>query len=151
MTGRDPEAAPGSFEVEAAGGVVIDDGRVLVVHRPRYDDWSLPKGKLDPGETHEEAALREVAEETGHACVLGRLIGDITYTDHRGRSKRVRYWLMDLGDGSSGFVPDDEVDELAWVAVDSADAVLTYERDRTVLRRAVAVAPDRPATGDNDS
>ncbi|MEQ8719580.1 MAG: NUDIX hydrolase [Acidimicrobiales bacterium] len=151
MRGNDPDSAAASFEVEAAGGVVIDDGRVLVVHRPRYDDWSLPKGKLDPGETHEQAALREVAEETGHVCALGRRIGDITYTDHRGRSKRVRYWVMTATDGGTGFVPNDEVDELAWVGVESAYALLSYERDRAVLRRALASRPHLPPTGDGDS
>lgn len=134
VAGRDRKATTAYFEVEAAGGVVIDDGRVLVVHRPRYDDWSLPKGKLDPGETHEQAALREVAEETGHDCTLDRLIGDITYTDHAGRSKRVRYWVMASSGTGPGFRPNNEVDELRWVPLDEVDELLTYERDRAVLR-----------------
>lgn len=129
----------GDFEVEAAGGVVIDAGRVLVVHRPRYDDWSLPKGKLDPGETHEAAALREVAEETGHACELSDLVGDITYTDSKGRSKRVRYWTMRVTDGGPGFEPNAEVDELRWVPVAVAARILSYQRDRDVLARALSV------------
>src|SRR3954470_10760122 len=66
-------------EVLAAGGVVVRDGRVAVVHRPKYDDWSLPKGKLDPGEGFEEAALREVEEETGMRCRLGRELPSTEY------------------------------------------------------------------------
>lgn len=134
--GRD--AGDGSYEVEAAGGVVFDgDGRVLLVHRPRYDDWSLPKGKLDPGESHEQAAVREVAEETGHDCRLGALVGDITYVDSKGRSKRVRYWVMHLTGSGPGFTPDTEVDELRWVPVERAGAVLSYARDAEVLARAL--------------
>ena len=86
-----------SDEIQAAGGLVVRDGEVLVVHRPRYSDWSLPKGKLDPGESWEEAALREVEEEAG---VRGRLVRElpaVTY-DHKGRPKRVRYWLMELAE-----------------------------------------------------
>lgn len=132
------DADDGRFEVEAAGGVVIDQGRVLVVHRPRYDDWSLPKGKLDPGETHEAAAVREVAEETGLICELSELVGDITYTDSKGRSKRVRYWTMHPTGEGPGFEPNHEVDELRWVPVAVAIRTLSYERDRDVLTRALA-------------
>src|SRR3954468_3488490 len=104
-----PDAPP---EVQAAGGVVRrDDGRIAVIHRPRYDDWSLPKGKLDPGESFEEAALREVAEEIGVTGELGAELTASSYTDHKGRSKIVRYWLMDI-DAVPGFVPNDEVDEV---------------------------------------
>ena len=114
------------------------DVEVLLVHRPRYDDWSVPKGKLNPGEDHAEAALREVEEETGLRCALGPELASTTYHDRRGRPKRVRYWAMSPVDGL--FVPTEEVDEVRWVPLDEAQMVLSYERDRPVLdalRRAV--------------
>jgi 8-oxo-dGTP pyrophosphatase MutT (NUDIX family) len=127
-----------SARSEAAGGVVMrDDGRVAVVHRPRYDDWSLPKGKLDPGESFEQAALREVEEETGLRCRLGRELPSVEY-EVSGRPKLVRYWLMDV-ESDPGFAPNSEVDELRWVSPADAAALLTYERDRRVL----AAAADR--------
>ena len=119
--------------VEAAGGAVVrDDGSVLLVHRPGYDDWTLPKGKLDPGESFEQAALREVEEETGIRCRLSRELPSTQYRDGKGREKIVRYWLMAV-DEDPGFEPNDEVDELRWLAPDEAAALLTYERDRDVL------------------
>jgi 8-oxo-dGTP diphosphatase len=121
-------------EVEAAGGVVLDeDGRVVLVHRPRYDDWTLPKGKLDPGESFEEAALREVEEETGLRCRLVRELPSIEYRDAKRRPKVVRYWLMEV-EADVGFVPNDEVDELRRLPIDEALALLTYDRDHDVLR-----------------
>lgn len=114
-------------EVEAAGGVVRRDGRIAVVHRPRYDDWSLPKGKLDPGESWEQAALREVREETGLECELGKELSSTSYHDRKGRSKLVRYWLMEPVGGE--FEPNDEVDELRWLTPAEAAGVLTYPRD----------------------
>lgn len=123
-----------SAEVHAAGGVVLDgDGRVVLVHRPKYDDWSLPKGKLAPGESFEEAAMREVEEETGVRCRLVRELPSSKYADAKGRSKVVRYWLMEVKD-EAGFVPNDEVDELRRLPLDEALALLTYDRDRDVLR-----------------
>ena len=119
--------------MEAAGGVVVRDGLVLLVHRPRYDDWSLPKGKLDRGESFEDAALREVEEETGLRCSLVRELPEVHYHDARGRPKIVRYWEMQpLGDAA--FEPNDEVDELRWLAVGDALPLLTYERDRELVR-----------------
>jgi 8-oxo-dGTP pyrophosphatase MutT (NUDIX family) len=114
--------------VHAAGGVVLRNGRVAVVHRPRYDDWSLPKGKLDPGESSEEAALREVEEETGLRCRLVRELPTVQY-DVRGRLKVVRYWAIEVTD-ETPFVPNDEVDQLRWVEPQEALVLLTYDRER---------------------
>jgi 8-oxo-dGTP diphosphatase len=114
--------------VQAAGGVVLRDGRVAVVHRPRYDDWSLPKGKLDPEESFEDAALREVEEETGLRCRLVRELPSVEY-EVRGRPKIVRYWAMEVAD-ETPFVPGEEVDEVRWVEPREALALLSYDRDR---------------------
>jgi 8-oxo-dGTP diphosphatase len=119
-------------EVEAAGCVVRCGGRIAVIHRPRYDDWSLPKGKLDPGETFQEAAVREVAEEIGVEGTLGDELPSAEYTDHKGRAKIVRYWIMDI-DAAPDFAPNDEVDEVRWLERDEAVALLTYERDRAIV------------------
>ena len=119
--------------VEAAGGVVVRaSGEVLLVHRPRYDDWTLPKGKLDAGESFEEAALREVEEETGLRCELLRELPGTEYRDHKGRPKVVRYWLM-RAESEDAFEPNDEVDEVRWLSPEEATGQLTYERDREVL------------------
>jgi 8-oxo-dGTP pyrophosphatase MutT (NUDIX family) len=124
-----------SEQVEAAGGVVVRDGQVLLVHRPRYDDWTFPKGKLDPGESFEEAALREVEEETGIRCRLRRELPATRY-EVRGRPKVVRYWLMEP-ESETAFVPGDETDELRWLPPREALALLTYDRDRDVIAAAV--------------
>ena len=122
--------------VRAAGGVVVragtDGPEVLVVHRPRYDDWSFPKGKQDPGETDEQTALREVAEEVGFDCTLGDPLPEVRYTDHLGRPKSVRYWLM-LAPEDSAFVANDEVDEVRWCSPDAARSLLSYSHDRDLL------------------
>ena len=120
-----------SAQVQAAGGVVERDGLLAIVHRPRYDDWSLPKGKLDPGESFEQAALREIEEETGLRCVLGAELEPARYEDHRGRDKLVRYWRMTIVDGA--FAPNDEVDELRWLTPGAALAQLSYEHDRRLV------------------
>jgi 8-oxo-dGTP diphosphatase len=123
--------------IEAAGGVVMRRGpeetEIVVVHRPRYDDWSFPKGKLDPGETFEEAALREVREETGLICRLGPELAFAHYDDNKGRPKLVRYWLMAVIE-DPGFEPNDEVDELRWLTPDEATELLTYSRDRSLVK-----------------
>ena len=116
----------------AAGGVVMRDGRLAVVHRPKYDDWSLPKGHLEDGESWEEAALREVREETGVGGRLVRELDDDHYTDRKGRPKRVRWWLMQPV-ALDRREPDDEVDEVRWVPLDEADALLSYAHDRSLV------------------
>jgi len=185
--GRGPAAAPIDEAtpglVRAAGGLVTRAARrggpggerlageraaaaaveVLLVHRPRYDDWTLPKGKLDPGETWEDAAVREVAEETGLRARIdppgAPEVARVTYADHKGRPKLVRYWPMvvdaadgeadleagaeagtdgDRRDGQRGpdepFTPNDEVDALRWCSPSEAADLLTYPHDRRLLR-----------------
>jgi 8-oxo-dGTP pyrophosphatase MutT (NUDIX family) len=132
--------------VRAAGGIVLRtaEGRceVVVVHRPKYDDWSLPKGKLEPGESDEQAAVREVEEETGMRCELERELPPVRYRDSQRRDKVVRYWRMRVLDGS--FSPTAEIDELRWLGIEEAAALLSYARDRTLLRSAVEdLAPRR--------
>jgi 8-oxo-dGTP diphosphatase len=117
--------------VRAAGGLVVRDGDVLLVHRPKYDDWTFPKGKAEDGETDEDCALREVLEETGLRCELGPEAGTTEYIDSRGRPKRVRWWMMEPVDGA--FTPTEEVDEVRWVAPADAAGLLSYERDLTLL------------------
>ena len=122
--------------MRAAGGAVwrrtADDRlEVLLVHRPRYDDWSLPKGKLEQGEGDEDCARREVAEETGLACELGPELPNQRYLDHRGRDKVVRYWAMSVAAGDGRL--DHEVDEVAWLPLPAARQRLTYVRDAEVL------------------
>ncbi|HEY5294521.1 MAG TPA: NUDIX hydrolase [Gaiellaceae bacterium] len=117
--------------IQAAGGVVVRDGLVLLVHRARYGDWTLPKGKLEPGETWEQAALREVREETGFTCELGEPLGS-TFYEPGGVAKEVRWWLMTTL-GEPGEL-DGEVDELRWVAIGDARALLSYDTERGLLR-----------------
>ncbi len=117
--------------IEAAGGVVERDGLIAVVHRPRYDDWSLPKGKLNKNESFERAALREVLEETGLSCQLAEELDPVSYTDNRGRPKTVRYWRMTVLDGD--FVENDEVDDLRWLTPTEAIELLSYAHDRELV------------------
>jgi len=123
-------------EVKAAGGVVwrrgAGDVEVAVVHRAHRDDWSLPKGKLDRGEGWEEAALREVEEEIGLVCRLGRELPATSYRDQKGRSKVVRYWMMEPQSGE--FAANDEVDEVRWLIPEAAAGLLTYAHDRELVR-----------------
>jgi 8-oxo-dGTP pyrophosphatase MutT (NUDIX family)/phosphohistidine phosphatase SixA len=122
-------------EILAAGAVVSRKGPdVLLVHRPKYDDWSFPKGKLDPGEHETAAAVREVAEETGLDVRLGPPLQPQHYAVAAGR-KVVHYWVGRLvgGDDVSAYRPNNEIDEVAWVPLSKADRVLTYRRDRETL------------------
>ena len=121
--------------IRAAGGVVVRPRHgsidVLLVHRPRYDDWSFPKGKAKPGEADADCALREVEEETRLRCERVRELPSTSYTDGKGRPKRVRYWLMEPAGGGAG--PANEVDAVRWVSRAEAARLLTYERDLAVL------------------
>ena len=121
--------------VRAAGGIPVRRGpaglELLVVHRPHYDDWTFPKGKCERGESDEECAVREVEEETGLTCRLGRELPSTSYLDQRGRPKRVRYWAMDVVAG--GLAHDHEVDDARWVGREEAAMLLTYRRDVELL------------------
>ena len=130
------EARHPEVEVWAAGGVVhrrgSDGVEVLLVHRPRHDDWSLPKGKLDDGESLKRAARREVREETGLRCKLGDRVGDVVrYRDAKGRPKGVVYWLMTRDRGE--FRRNHEVDEIEWLPLDEAVRRCTYAHDVELL------------------
>ncbi len=129
---------PQRTDVVAAGAVVFRPGReVLLVHRPRYDDWSFPKGKLDPGELAPVAAVREVAEETGLHVRLGPPLASQRYLV-AGRGKTVHYWVgWTVGDSDvSGYLVNDEIDEVCWLPCDEAMARLSYEYDRATLTEA---------------
>jgi 8-oxo-dGTP diphosphatase len=120
--------------VRAAGGVVLNDaGELALVYRPKYDDWTLPKGKLEPGESWEQAALREVEEETGLVCELRDELGSVEYRDRHGRPKTVRYWRMTATGGE--FAPNNEVSELRWLPPSEAADQLSFDRDREILAR----------------
>ncbi len=129
------ELSAPSDVVRAAGGLIVrrhgGQLQIALVHRPEHQDWSYPKGKLEEGETFEEAALREVHEETGMACRLVRFIGHTEYTDRKGRPKVVAYWVMAPVSGQ--FSPNEEVDELRWIGLPEATKMLSYERDGELL------------------
>jgi 8-oxo-dGTP pyrophosphatase MutT (NUDIX family) len=128
-------SVPSKSEVRAAGGVVRrpagDHVEVLVVHRPRHRDWTLPKGKALEGETDEECALREVAEETGLSCEIEREVGVTSYRDAEGRTKTVRYFAMRPLSGL--FTSGQEVDEIRWLRGEEAAALLSYESDQRLV------------------
>jgi 8-oxo-dGTP diphosphatase len=123
----------------AAGAVVWRDGTVAVVHRPRYDDWTLPKGKVEAGETVAHAAVREVAEETGFQVVLGRHLSTVRYSV-RGVRKHVDYFAARVTGGA--FEPNEETDRMRWLPVDEAREILTYPQDRQVLDEFARLPPD---------
>lgn len=122
--------------IEAAGGVLWRPTRkghidILVIHRPRHGDWSLPKGKLRPDESALACALREVREETGLWCDVGEELPQALYRDRKGRSKRVRYWAMQEQTGE--FQPNREVDAIRWIRIDRSADLLTYDHDHIVV------------------
>lgn len=132
---------PAPTQVPAAGAVLWRSAeahaagsppRIAVIHRPRYDDWSLPKGKVDPGETEAVAAVREIFEETGFHSELGRRLMSVTYPVGPA-TKKVVYWAARAGEGT--FSPNDEVDKMLWLPLGDAVARMTYPHDRKVLRR----------------
>ena len=134
-------------EIAAAGAVVWRRGvdatpEIALVHRPRYDDWSLPKGKLDAGECHRSAAVREIAEETGFHVALGRHLGRTEYPVTRPHPgpKVVEYYAARALNGS--FVPGDEVDELRWVPAPAASSMLSYSHDEPIVRSFLAMPAD---------
>ena len=129
-------------EKVAAGGVVFDSmtsvsPRALLVHRPRYDDWSFPKGGVNAGETIQEAALREVKEETGVVCRIIRDLPSVRYTYKTRRGKRrpkvVYYFLMEPV-GGSPHATGEEADAVEWLDTDEAETRLSYEHDKHLLR-----------------
>jgi 8-oxo-dGTP diphosphatase len=130
-----PADAPKDL-IRAAGGVVVRpvlNGRfeAACVYRAARGDWTFPKGKLDKDETFEQAALREVVEETGLTCSIVRFIGLTEYTHRKGRPKIVAYYLMEVESGE--FTPNEEVDELRWVPLEEVGALLTWERDQELV------------------
>jgi 8-oxo-dGTP pyrophosphatase MutT (NUDIX family) len=138
--GRDDfELGDAQPDIAAAGGVLVrngEDGReIAVIHRPKYMDWSLPKGKLELDEGWLEAALREVEEETGYRCEPSVELPRVSYLDRKGRRKLVRYWLMEPVAGE--FHPHAEVDELRWLERDAAEELLTYPHDKELVRKAL--------------
>ncbi len=127
--------------IRAAGGVILRPGRhgraeILAVHRPRYDDWTLPKGKCEPGESDEACALREVEEETGLVCELGDEVAVVEYKDRAGRQKRVRYFAMTPREGAEAGA-DNEIDAVRWLTPREAPGTLTYRRDVEIAERAL--------------
>jgi 8-oxo-dGTP diphosphatase len=133
--------------IRASGGVVWRPSEwlpgkadIVLVHRPSYDDWTLPKGKAEKGETDEETALREVREETGLVCELGPELTSTSYLDRYGKPKIVRYWLMTPLSGE--LKPSQEVDAARWIMLMRARQMLSYERDYPVLDGLGEVLPE---------
>ena len=133
--------------IEAAGGVIwrkASSGiKIAIIHRQRYDDWSLPKGKREPGESWQETALREAQEETGCPVKLGTFIGSASYTINGGRPKIVLFWLMSARNKKDcKLQPNNEVDRVKWVSPDRAQKLLTYKDERAILREAILKLPE---------
>jgi 8-oxo-dGTP diphosphatase len=122
--------------VRAAGGVILrrttgNEPELLLIHRPRRNDWTFPKGKVESGETDEACALREVEEETGLRCAFESELATTVHITSKGRLKEVRYWLMRPVGGEAA--PHNEVDAVRWVPLARAAQLLTYQRDRDLL------------------
>ena len=129
--------------IEAAGGLLQRDSprgkEVLVIHRARYDDWTLPKGKLQPGERWQEAAAREVGEETGYQAEVTGFAGSVSYTV-RGVPKVVRFWHM-APVGDREFRPSEEVDQVEWLTAQEAIERLTYPKESDLVQDAMKEEP----------
>ncbi len=130
-----PKDAPNDL-IRAAGGIVhrfVLGGRVEIacIYREARGDWTFPKGKLDAGETFEQAALREVVEETGMFCRVVRFVGTTNYTHRKGKPKIVAYYLMSVNEGE--FAPNEEVDELVWLPLEQVRELLTWDRDQELF------------------
>lgn len=147
----DSDHSPTPEPVLAFGGVVWrtepdgGDLQVAVVHRPRYDDWSFPKGKVDPGETPQQTALREVDEETGLRCRLGPALGSVRYPLPDGQMKIVGYWAMEVVDRRHR-TPDDEVDTVSWWPATTAAGRLSHSQDVDILQRFLDTHPITPGS-----
>jgi 8-oxo-dGTP diphosphatase len=123
--------------IKAAGAVLWREEtpfelEILLVHRPQYDDWSFPKGKVDDGESTIAAAFREVKEETGYSAVFGQYLGASSYKFDDGK-KKVKYWIAQALPHANSFMPDEEIDKIEWVSIKEARHFLTYDEDREIL------------------
>jgi 8-oxo-dGTP diphosphatase len=116
------------------------NGGVMLVHRPKYDDWSFPKGKLHEGESFEDAAVREVEEESGWRCEIRAELEPTRYKDAQGRDKVVRWWEM-LARERGPWEANDEVDDVVWVPLVEVDSFLTYDSDRELAAQARKLPP----------
>ena len=130
-----PNDAPDDL-IRAAGGIVHRfvtsvSVEIACIYREARGDWTFPKGKLDRGETFEQAAIREVVEETGMHCRVERFVGTTNYTHRKGKPKIVAYYLMSVNEGE--FAPNDEVDELVWLPLERVRDLLTWDRDRELF------------------
>lgn len=129
--------------MQAAGAVLRRNGGVLLVHRPKYDDWSFPKGKLQEGESFEQALAREIEEESGWRGDIGAELESKRYKDGKGRDKLVRWWEMWARERSQ-WQPNDEVDDIMWVPLSEVDSLLTYETDRELAEQVRREKNPRP-------
>ncbi len=123
--------------IKAAGAVLWREEtpfelEILLVHRPQYDDWSFPKGKVEDGESAIAASYREVMEETGHAAIFGQYLGSSSYKTGEGK-KKVKYWMAHALPATNPFSPNNEVDKIEWVSIKEARHFLTYDEDRDIL------------------
>jgi 8-oxo-dGTP diphosphatase len=136
---------PEEAVVMAAGGLLVRDvgggRRLAVIHRARHGDWTLPKGKVDPGETLQQAALREVLEETGWPARLTAFAGAFGYMA-KGAPKIVAFWMMEPA-GEGAFAPSEEVAELVWLAPEEAVGRLDHGPEREIVQRTLIAGPER--------